>query len=423
MIRCLCLAFLVAAVAAEKVRYDGYQVIRITPRDEADVEWIHLLEERYEGKFDFWQMTRVLERPIDIMVSPKYHDLLQTLLNARGLDYVVHIPDVQGIIDNQFSAKGILDGNNGFDYSKYHAYEEIKEWVADIAAAHSNIAESFQIATSSEGREINGLKIGKKTSGKPAVYFQGGIHAREWMSPATIMYFTNQMLETYGSDTGVTDMLDKFDWYIVPSLNVDGYVYTWTNDRMWRKTRRHESGNICTGIDPNRNYEYKWGGAGTSTNPCSDVYRGSEPHSEPELADSTSFLIKKNKTQDFHVFIDFHAYSQLWLAPWSYSKTATLPSHTKDHDAMAKACTDALKAVHGTDYDYGPSARKLYAASGCSADWGYETLRAKYSYVIELGDTGTYGFLMPESEIIPSGEENFAAIKKLGEKIVKEFAS
>ncbi|XP_033102550.1 carboxypeptidase B-like [Anneissia japonica] len=386
MVRFLLLALAIAAATADQVRYDGYQVIRIKPQNEGDLDWLHNLEEGIDGTFDFWQSSRVLGRPVDVMVSPHHIDHLIVLLGARGLEFDTHISDVQTLIDDQFTPTGILDGNNGFDYSKYHTYDEIQQWVADSAAAHSNIAESFQIATSTEGRAINGLKIGKKASGKPAVYFQGGIHAREWISPATVMYFTNQ-------------------------------------DRMWRKTRRREAGRTCTGIDPNRNYEHKWGGAGASTNACSDTYRGSSSHSEPEVAGSTSFLLQKKQTQDFHVFIDFHAYSQLWLAPWSYSKTAALPSDSKDHDAMGKACTDALKAVHGTQYTYGPSARTLYAASGCSVDWGYATLKAKYSYVVELRDTGNYGFVLPEDQIIPSGEETLAAVKELGEKIIAEFTS
>lgn len=29
---------------------------------------------------------------------------------------------------------------------------------------------------------------------KPVVYFEGGIHAREWISPATVMYFTAKVI-------------------------------------------------------------------------------------------------------------------------------------------------------------------------------------------------------------------------------------
>jgi hypothetical protein len=41
-------------------------------------------------------------------------------------------------------------------------------------------------------------------------------------------------------------------------LNVDGYSFTWTNNRMWRKTRRPNQGSSCIGTDPNRNFPYKW---------------------------------------------------------------------------------------------------------------------------------------------------------------------
>ena len=35
-------------------------------------------------------------------------------------------------------------------------------------------------------------------------------------------------------------------------------------------------------MDPNRNFGYKWGGLGASTNPCSETYRGAYSFSEVE---------------------------------------------------------------------------------------------------------------------------------------------
>ena len=40
----------------------------------------------------------------------------------------------------------------------------------------------------------------------------------------------------------------------VPILNPDGYEYSWTDDRMWRKTRMPNPGSPCVGTDPNRNW-------------------------------------------------------------------------------------------------------------------------------------------------------------------------
>ena len=45
------------------------------------------------------------------------------------------------------------------------------------------------------------------------------------------------------------------------------YEYSRRHDRMWRKTRS-DTGSSCIGVDPNRNWGYKWGGKGASSNPC-----------------------------------------------------------------------------------------------------------------------------------------------------------
>lgn len=36
------------------------------------------------------------------------------------------------------------------------------------------------------------------------------------------------MLDRYGIDAKITDIVDSYTWYIIPVFNVDGYEYTWT---------------------------------------------------------------------------------------------------------------------------------------------------------------------------------------------------
>lgn len=43
--------------------------------------------------------------------------------------------------------------------------------------------------------------------------------------------------------------------------------------------------------------------------------------------------------------------------------------------------------------------------------------KIKYSYTIELRDTGKYGFILPPSEIIPTGKEAFVAVSALANEI------
>ena len=68
---------------------------------------------------------------------------------------------------------------------------------------------------------------------KPAMWIDGGIHAREWITPATVTFFVKQLTEDLEDQT----LIDRLDWYILPSVNPDGYAYTQSDDRLWRKTR------------------------------------------------------------------------------------------------------------------------------------------------------------------------------------------
>ena len=58
----------------------------------------------------------------------------------------------------------------------------------------------------------------------------------------------------------VDKVLAKYDIYIVPVVNVDGYEFTHVGDRMWRKTRSNCRISRCCGVDPNRNWANNFGG-------------------------------------------------------------------------------------------------------------------------------------------------------------------
>lgn len=83
----------------------------------------------------------------------------------------------------------------------------------------------------------------------------------------------------------------------------------------------------------------------------------------------------------------------------------------------------AVKAVHGTVFDPINSADlcKTFVtiafswqkydwfhkdpASGASDDWYKEVLQARFTYTVELRDTGKNGFILPANQIIPRYEK------------------
>ena len=59
-------------------------------------------------------------------------------------------------------------------------------------------------------------------------------------------------------------------------------------------------------------------------------------------------------------------------------------------------------------------------AAGASDDWYKGGLGTRYAFTTELRDTGYYGFELPPNQIIPSGEELFAGMKVVFNKIIED---
>lgn len=216
-----------------------------------------------------------------------------------------------------------------------------------------------------------------------------------------------EVASEHACDLELEQLLRRYTFYIMPVLNPDGYEYSHTHNRLWRKTRSTSNHPIyrhfCLGADPNRNYDARHGSTGSSSHPCSQTYAGATPFTEPETRHQSNFVYAHRA--NMKMYISFHSYSQLILLPYSHSKQPT--ADHKDLESVGQAAAKAIERTHGTQYRVGPSASMLYTASGTASDWAYEKAGVKYSYTIELRDTGAYGFLLPRHQIIPTGEETF----------------
>lgn len=216
----------------------------------------------------------------------------------------------------------------------------------------------------------------------------------------------------------MTAFLDHYDFFLVPFHNPDGFVYTQTNDRLWRKNRqpRPTTNSTCIGTDGNRNWKFEWDAqppeGGSTPDPCGQTYRGLAPGDTPEnqALDGLSAQLA-NRGAGIRSFIDFHSYSQLILTPYGYTcdpLPESLPRMLEVAGGTAAAIESA--STRNSTYEFGPGCQILYFSTGNSRDHHYAQHGANHSWTLELSpiDQAGGGFVLPPAEIWPVVKEQWA---------------
>lgn len=164
------------------------------------------------------------------------------------------------------TVKPVNTSATDFDWRNYYHLETIYAWLDHIVEKYNKFVKPIQVGTSYEGVPIKGVKLSHKAN-NTAIVVEGGIHAREWISPATATFILDKLLTS--EDKDVQDIAQNFDWIFFPVINPDGYKATFEKDRMWRKTRQPFG--LCRGTDLNRNWNSQWNKSGSSSDPCAYV--------------------------------------------------------------------------------------------------------------------------------------------------------
>ncbi|XP_030280556.1 carboxypeptidase A4 [Sparus aurata] len=408
------LLVLVAAAQAERV-FIGDQVIRVNVQNEEQIELLQALESQEAWELDFWLDPVSTELPVDIRVPRSSLSSVKEYLRVNNIAYSVLINNLQELLNAE---KAEMEMNQmkerrtrSFNFGAYHSLETIYSWMDTLVAQYPNLVSRQEIGKSYENRPMYVLKFSTGGSKRPAIWIDTGIHSREWVSQATGVWTANKIATDYGTDASLTSLLNTMDIYMLLLANPDGYAYTHSNDRMWRKTRSINSGSVCRGVDPNRNWDAGFGGPGASRNPCSDSYHGPSAHSEIEVRNVVNLIQGHG---NFKSFISVHAYSQLLMYPYGYS-CEKVPDQP-ELDSVGRAAVQKLTSLYGTRYKVGSICNIIYQASGGSIDWSYN-IGIKYSYAFELRDTGRYGFILPSNQIIPTASETWLALKHLMEYV------
>ncbi len=191
--------------------------------------------------------------------------------------------------NSMFLKMGI--GSLGF----YNSYTELTTLMTSLTQQFPECVRKFQIGSSYQNRPIYGYLIGlgltskNLTMPKPKLLITGAHHAREQSTVSMCVYTVLRLLYQYvHQDPETLYIFNNAAIVVVPVINVDGFKQisdNYMNYGNWSYTRKnlhqYSFQSTCdtmqqSGVDLQRNYGFNFGldDVGSSSDPCSDNYRG-----------------------------------------------------------------------------------------------------------------------------------------------------
>uniref|UniRef100_A0A182QXZ6 Zinc carboxypeptidase A 1 n=1 Tax=Anopheles farauti TaxID=69004 RepID=A0A182QXZ6_9DIPT len=383
----------IGTLQAERVRYDNYRVYEVAIADQTQLEAFQHLE-RFPDGYLFWESPVQTNMKVNLVVPPHKFAEFEELSNQLALAYRLRCPNLQQLIDEESPARR----RRAFGWDEYQTLDDIYAWIDEQVAANPTILSVETIGKSYEDRDMKVVKLSYKT-GNPGIFIESNIHAREWITSATVTWLINEFLTSTAPE--VRDLAENYDWYILPVVNPDGFNYTKTTNRLWRKNR-YPHNVLCYGVDMNRNFPGHWMEGGASAVPCTDTYAGPEAGSEIETQNIMNYFVSVK--EKVHAYLSFHSYGQYILFPYGH-QNAEYSDNYYDWMEMGEAAAIAIYNRYGTPYTFGTTADVLYIASGSSPDWAHGVHGTPVAVTFEFRDNGYHGFILPPDQIIPNAIE------------------
>ena len=337
-------------------------------------------------------------------------------LASLGYEMTTVIDDLE-TYDSNLRAQGYFDRFHNYEQTLTEMQEAVQNY-PDLAML-IDIGDGWEKNAGLSDRDVWAIKISDNVTveeaDEPEVLIIGCHHAREIITPEIVLYYMNYLLDNYSIDPYIKYLVDNRQIWLIPLLNPDGHEYVIYVYSMWRKNTRDNDENdyfdpSYDGVDLNRNYGYQWGydNIGSSPNPASNTYRGTEAFSEPE----TQAIRELCKSHNFKISLSYHSYMQAILFPWGYTQ-----ADTPDHDTFV-ALADSCVAYNG--YERGNwNMGVVYSTNGDSDDWlyGEQTEKNKiFGFTPEVGTAFLPDTSRIKSEILENLGPNIYMTYAVGEE-------
>lgn len=199
---------------------------------------------------DIWAEPSAQRPQADVLVAPELVHEFEQLLREAGiqeLELLKH--NIQHDLDQERSAllrhrrsarrhrRHLPEGASNFPLDDFHGYAAIVAHLRRLERQFPHLARLFSVGRTFEGRELVGIRISapedsrpepERSTPKPAVFIDAGIHAREWIAPAVALSFLDKLLVGAQHDPELARLAQEVDWFVLPVMNPDGYVHSFT---------------------------------------------------------------------------------------------------------------------------------------------------------------------------------------------------
>ncbi|MGQ9706536.1 MAG: M14 family zinc carboxypeptidase [bacterium] len=365
------------------------------------------------------------------------------------LDVLVNSDELRRIIERGYAYDILLDdmgtlGPGSLGYANYHNYNELTTDLETLEQTYPEIAKLYNLGQGwVKSGNIWGLRVSDNVSkdvgsveSEPGLLLVGVHHAREPMTCEIVLNDAKKLCELYATDSLIKKSVDNFEIWLVPVINVDGWIYDDVENyrRMWRKNGRdnnndNQSFTSYDGVDLNRNYSYMWGydNYGSSPTPSNETYRGPSAFSEPE----TQIIRDLADLYEFKVGVSYHSYGEYIIMPWGYKDAYPEGEDYNTYRTIFTGMNDAIYQYYGRRYTTGNTYDTVgYPANGVFDDWGYgETNVSGYgtkhifAFTFEVNRSSQGGFYPSDTYIPQTTETHWRALRWLLEWMLNTYVT
>lgn len=255
------------------------------------------------------------------------------------------------------------------------------------------------IGTTWEEREIKLITLSldlATADQKPALFYTGAIHSREWIGVELALDFAKYVVENVGVDPAMTALFKEATVYMVPCVNPDGLEYSRNHFSFWRKNRR-ENVDGSYGVDLNRNFSV---GFTKSKNPSSNTYSGPHPFSEPETQAIKDFV---ESHTNIAIALDYHSQGNVFFPAHDFRHEDTID--TTDMNVLCANMAESIRKVSNREYGIHQGKPPTRLISGGGREYFYS--RGILTTLVEVGTRNISDYLDDMSEHI---RENVPAL-------------